>query len=28
VNPHGPGFDASSLFDLNKETCELCHGGT
>lgn len=27
VNPHGPGFDASSLFDLNRETCELCHGG-
>jgi len=27
VNPHGPGFDASSLFDLNKDTCKLCHGG-
>jgi hypothetical protein len=27
VNPHGPGFDAVSMFDLNKDTCKLCHGG-
>ena len=27
VNPHGPGFDASSLMNLNKSTCDLCHPG-
>jgi predicted CXXCH cytochrome family protein len=27
VNPHGPGFDASSLISLNKATCDLCHTG-
>jgi hypothetical protein len=27
VNPHGPGFDASSSLNLNKATCDLCHTG-
>ncbi len=27
VNPHGPGFDASALMNLNKSTCDLCHTG-
>jgi hypothetical protein len=27
IRPHGPGFDASILQDLNKATCKLCHGG-
>jgi len=27
VSPHGPGFDASAMADVNKATCKLCHPG-
>ena len=27
VSPHGPGFDASAMADLNRATCKLCHPG-